>query len=268
MISKAPVSVIVPCYCCADTVERAFASIMAQTLLPMEVIFIDDCSKDGGKTLNKLYSLKDRNTGLLDIVILSMMANDGPGSSRNLGWGITTQPYIAFLDADDSWHPKKIAIQYEWMQARPDVLLSGHLSVQLKDGDSFPLLGAITATKLSTQKLLVSNLLPTRSVMLRRVVQERFYPGKRQAEDYLLWLHIAFTGAPIYRINLPLAFSYKEDFGASGLNGNLGDSIAGVLDAYRKLVEAGHLSFWQCQFYGALAYLKHLRRKFLVLLRN
>ena len=265
---KVPVSVIIPCYCCADTVDRAFSSIVTQSMLPMEVIFVDDCSKDENATQKKLHSIQDRYAHLLNIVILKAEVNDGPGSSRNLGWNLATQPYIAFLDADDSWHPRKLAIQFEWMQLHSDVSLSGHLSLQLEVGAPPPDLGVLSATQLSFEQLLITNSLPTRSVMLKRSIQERFYPGKRQAEDYLLWLQIAFTGAPIYRINLPMAFSYKEDFGASGLNANLSDSITGVLDTYRKLLDAGQLSFWRHILYKNIAILKHIRRKVLVSLRN
>ncbi|HEY1138604.1 MAG TPA: glycosyltransferase, partial [Lysobacter sp.] len=44
---RAPVSVIVPCYRCADTIAASVASIAAQSLPPQEVLLVDDCSGDG-----------------------------------------------------------------------------------------------------------------------------------------------------------------------------------------------------------------------------
>ena len=55
-----PVSVVVPCYCCEDTIERAVVSVMSQTALPGEVILVDDASPDHGRTLSKLQELQER----------------------------------------------------------------------------------------------------------------------------------------------------------------------------------------------------------------
>ncbi len=268
MKSKAPVSVIIPCFCCTSTIGRAVESILSQTLLPAELILVDDCSNDGGLTIAKLKQIQDQYQSEIKIMVLEMKRNDGPGSSRNLGWSIATQPYIAFLDADDSWHSKKIEIQYGWMESHPEVVLSGHLSnVLLKEGD-LPVVEKVSVKKITLNSLLLKNCLPTRSVMLKTALAERFFTGKRQAEDYLLWLQIAFTGAPIFLINAPLAFSYKSDFGSAGLNANLEESFLGVKDTYRKLWSTGQISFWNYSFYIALAYVKHFRRQILVGLRR
>jgi GT2 family glycosyltransferase len=55
---KAPVSVIIPCYCCVDTIKRAVDSVIAQTLPPEEIILIDDFSNDDGVTLTTLNYLR------------------------------------------------------------------------------------------------------------------------------------------------------------------------------------------------------------------
>ena len=58
-LQKAPVSVIIPCYRCANTIKRALDSIMAQTLLPEEIILVDDFSNDQNETVALLESLKN-----------------------------------------------------------------------------------------------------------------------------------------------------------------------------------------------------------------
>src|SRR5690606_11478324 len=107
-----------------NTVVRAVASVDAQTLLPAEVILVDDSSGDG--TLNVLYSLQEKYTPGW-IKVLALPENVGAGEARNAGWEMATQDYIAFLDADDSWHPQKIEIQYEWMRSHIDVSFTGHV---------------------------------------------------------------------------------------------------------------------------------------------
>jgi hypothetical protein len=53
----APVSVVIPCYYCHDTVERACLSVVNQSLIPSQIILIEDASDDGGKTSEKICSL-------------------------------------------------------------------------------------------------------------------------------------------------------------------------------------------------------------------
>ena len=73
MKNKAPVSVIIPCYRSAETVERAFNSVMSQTILPSQVILIDDCSDDN--TADILYKLKGMYPDSVDL--LSKRINSG-----------------------------------------------------------------------------------------------------------------------------------------------------------------------------------------------
>jgi len=56
-VTEVPVSVVIPCYCCADTIGRAVESVMAQTILPAEMWLVEDGSEDGGRTIAVLYDL-------------------------------------------------------------------------------------------------------------------------------------------------------------------------------------------------------------------
>ena len=121
------VSVVVPCYRCARTVERAVASVAAQTALPMEVILVDDASSDG--TREALLALRERHApGWIKLVLLDK--NVGAASARNAGWEQGAGQFIAFLDADDSWHPRKLELQYAFMASHPHVAVSGHRHVR------------------------------------------------------------------------------------------------------------------------------------------
>src|SRR2546427_9146273 len=106
----APVSVLIPSYCCADTVARAVESAVEQTLTPAEIIMVDDASPDGGKTYCALKDLQQRFSRRTAIRIIRLERNGGPGAARNRAWEVASQPYVAFLDADDAWHPRKLEI--------------------------------------------------------------------------------------------------------------------------------------------------------------
>ncbi len=228
-----PVSVVVPCYRCADSLDRAVRSIADQSWRPAEVILVDDCSGDG--TLDVAYRLKSEfPQGWIRIVALPV--NSGPGAARNAGWDVCSQPYLAFLDADDSWHAQKIEIQYGWMARHPEAALTGHVCVlfdqreqdhrQFDKGEAF--------LPVSKRKLLLSNQFSTPSIMLRTNLEQRF-PVEGYCEDYHLWTEILCSGFACFRAELPLAYLYKAGYGEAGLSAALWKMEKGELQVYRNL---------------------------------
>jgi len=227
------VSVIIPCYNCGDTIERALGSVIAQTVRPTEVILVNDASSD--ETLNELCQLQ-AHYGRDWIKVVPLNEHSGPSVARNIGWEYATQEYIAFLDADDAWHPQKLGIQYGWMVNHPNVALSGHLCLWLKDAARRPPLPiACEAWQVKKWSLLLSNRFLTPSVMLKRVMEFRFSPDEKYSEDYLLWNQIVLSGREAYHLEMPLAYSYKAPYGAGGLSGQLWKMESGELDTYRRL---------------------------------
>lgn len=231
MVGYAPVSVIIPCFRCAETIGAALFSVWQQKLRPREVILVDDASGDSTSAL--LHALQDQySSGWIKLITLR--ANGGPAVARNRGWDYCREPLIAFLDADDLWHPDKIAIQHEYMAAFPDLMLSGHdaeyveelpgvpisdAHLALGDGEitqadvtGSPTMASSSAqtipppgcTSLALPDLLAGNPFVTPSVMLRRTVKRRFNPAFRYCEDYLLWLEICLDGGAVAHIHLPL----------------------------------------------------------------
>lgn len=240
---RAPVSVIVPCYRCAETIKRAVASIAQQTLPPEEVLLIEDCSDDEGKTLDSLHRLQLEYRDKIALKIIALEANGGPGMARNAGWEASSSPYIAFLDADDAWHPRKLEIQVAWMDAHQKAAMTGTQTTVKDTLDNFPALSEAFGVKEATfGRMLFFNMLPTRSVIIRASVPNRFFPGKRYSEDYLLWLSILADRHKAFLLELPLAYSFKPDFGAAGLSSHLWRMHCEVLDTYRRLQQAGHIS--------------------------
>lgn len=232
-----PISVVIPCFRCGDTIPRAMDSVIRQTARPREVILIDDGS--GDDTLAKLELLQKALSGNW-LIVIARPENQGPGAARNTGWEAATQPYLAFLDADDTWHPKKLEIQYQWMAAHPEAALSGHPCQVLREGETLPEPPAGgEGRRISKLKLLLSNCFPTPSVMLRRDLPFRFPSDKKHSEDYLLWLQVVASGAPAYLLPTPLTFLHKAKFGESGLSGNLWEMEKGQLDTYTRLAKEG-----------------------------
>jgi glycosyltransferase involved in cell wall biosynthesis len=253
-----PVSAVIPCYRCGGTIRRALESVAAQTSLPREVILVDDCSADGTAEALKAIAA-EYPAGWVEV--LSLPVNVGPGQARNAGWNAASQPYVAFLDADDSWHRSKLEIQYGWMCANPDVVLTGHPSVQVKRGEtSAPPPGKVQASRVGRLQLLLSNCFSSRSIMFRRDLRVRFHPTKRYMEDHWWLLQVVFSRQEVVRLDPPLAFTFKADYGESGLSARLWEMEKSELDNYWGLWRASRLGFASALALSLYSLLKHARR--------
>lgn len=104
------VSVVIPAFNAAATVQDAIATARAQTLKPIEIIVIDDASTDA--TLAKVAEVAGP-----DLIVLSNTKNAGGAATRNRAIVQATGDVIAFLDADDLWSPYKLALQVEQLNA-------------------------------------------------------------------------------------------------------------------------------------------------------
>jgi len=97
-------SVIVPVYNTEKYLPRCIASLKAQTLNDIELIFVDDASTDNSAKI--LEELKDCK-------IVVQPKNQGLGSARNTGIAVTTGDYIGFVDSDDCVHADMFRLLYE-----------------------------------------------------------------------------------------------------------------------------------------------------------
>ena len=260
-LMRSPVSVVIPCYRCSETIDRAVGSVMRQTWPPKEILLIEDCSDDGGVTLAALYRLQKLHRAHIDIRVIQFHENVGPGAARNAGWNMAQEPYISFLDADDSWHERKMEIQYQWMDTHPEVMMTGHKStLWLPDSMLAEVSDQLQARQVHGHSMLISNRFPTRTVMLRKNLPCRFDSKKRHAEDYLLWLQIVLGGWQAWFIDSTLAYSYKEDFGQAGLSKNLWQMERGVLDALQRIRRENLISRTECLSAMLFSILKFIRR--------
>jgi len=255
---RVPVSAVIACYQCGDTIRRAVGSIAQQTALPCEVILVDDCSEDATlQTLRQIVS--EYPPGWVKILELSV--NGGAGQARNAGWDAATQPYVAFLDADDAWLAKKLEIQYGWMQGHTEVQLTGHRTSWARDGKvptTTPGLARVAVIRRG--RLLLGNCFSLRSVMVKREFPIRFHSKKRYMEDYWWILQAAFSGHDIYRIELPLACIFKAPYGAGGLSGRQWEMEKSELDNYWGLKKDGKLGLAMVSALTIFSLLKFAKR--------
>lgn len=101
------VSVVVPAFNAERFIAKTLASAQAQTYENIELVVIDDGSTDDTRSIVETLATADKRLRLFST------PNGGVARARNLGIEKARGAYIAFLDADDLWHPTKIERQVE-----------------------------------------------------------------------------------------------------------------------------------------------------------
>lgn len=232
-ITTVPVSVVIPCDRHAQTLDRAIESVAAQSARPIELIVVND---GGGKWIDDILQRLQLKFGADWLLIVSLPENVGAGEARNAGWQIARGEFVAFLDADDAWHPRKIEIQYDYMKTHSDVAVSGHRNRMGGSNDcwdTYELNGP--SVDITLGKLLRGNQFITPSVMLKRDLAIRFAAKQRYMEDFQLWLTISAKGWRIVKLGGELACVYKFPYGESGLSAQLMRMEIGELRAYLNI---------------------------------
>jgi len=115
---KGLVSVIMPVYNGMPTIQASIASLLEQTYPDWECVIVNDSSTDGTRAF--LVSLTDPR-----FVVHHFDKNRGEPQARQKGLELARGEFIAMLDADDIYHPEKLASQVEIMNRRSDVYLVG-----------------------------------------------------------------------------------------------------------------------------------------------
>ena len=203
------VSVIIPTWNRAHTLERAIASVLGQTYPVLEILVCDDGSTDSSRKIVSSFSdervvwLEGNHTGL-------------PAKPRNRGLEVAKGEWVAFLDSDDQWKPQKTERQ---LAALAD------MSAFAVCSNAFRLLPAAIAEPalffdekmtglVNLTDLLQANALICSSVMFHRSLLSTIEgfperPELKAVEDYAFWLRITCL-RPILYLTDPLVIYYDN----------------------------------------------------------
>jgi len=105
------VSIIIPAYNKSQLTVKTVESVLNQTYQPIEIIVVDDGSKDDTREQLSRYA---------DKIQYVYKENGGACSARNLGFKLSQGDYIGFLDCDDVYHPEKIQLSVNFLEQHPD----------------------------------------------------------------------------------------------------------------------------------------------------
>jgi glycosyltransferase involved in cell wall biosynthesis len=199
------VAVIIPAYNQAAYICSTIETVQKQTFSDWELFIIDDGSTDNTTEAVREF-LADKR------IHYTKQQNKERAVARNEGIQQSSAPYIAFLDADDLWHPEKLAKQLGAMAAHRDAGLCYTLADPIdRDGKPLQKSGrSHTCSGNIFDPLLLSNFITNSSVLVRRatLMDVGLFDSQLPAfgsEDWDLWLRMARRTA-VCLVNEELTF--------------------------------------------------------------
>ena len=198
--STGDISVIIPFYNRETYIDEAVQSVLAQTLKPLEIIIVNDCSRESSRRYLERY--KDVCT------ILDLPKNVGLAGSRNAGIRVARGKFIALLDDDDVWLPEKLEVQYRYLLEHPEcagvhtavyLILSGYPDTRWKKFEPAPL---PLSQALTHAQWVIPSTLMIRTPVVRAIGDfDRWY---RESEDREFVIRCCAAGHQLVGIDEPL----------------------------------------------------------------
>ena len=248
---KELISIIIPYFKKKKYLEKTIQSVVKQTYQKFEVILIyDDIDNSDLKfvkyTLRKIKNKK----------IIINKKNLGVGMSRNLGIKIAQGKFIAFLDADDTWHKDKIKEQVIYMKKNKVDFSYSSYAISDKNMKMLKMIKA--PKKVMFKDLLFACNIGLSSVMIKAYLlkYDKFTSLKTQ-EDYLLWLKLSRRNIKMEGITKTLMYWRKTDNSLSS------SAIQKLKDAFSIYNKHLNLSIIKSTYHVLLLSMNFLKKRYL-----
>ena len=197
------VSVIIPSYNREKTIERAVMSVLNQTYKDLELIVVDDCSKDN--TVEVLKSIKDDR-----LKIIRLEKNSGACVARNVGIENAQGDYIAFQDSDDEWLLDKLEKQMAiFEKVKVDLVFCAFNRFGLGEDLTYP---ELPEGIVERKVLLEDSRISTQTLIGKKECFEnvKFDPEMPRFQDYDITIRLSKKYS-IYFVNEPLVNMYVQN---------------------------------------------------------
>jgi len=174
-------SVIMPAYNAQGTIKAAIESVVRQTCRDFELIVVDDCSTDNTGAIAQQSANGDSR-----IRVLATPRNLGVAGARNVAIAAASGRYIAFLDSDDLWFPKKLEKQLECHHSGALVVYAGYERVAVNGARKT----IRVPDRIGYKRLLRGNAIANLTGSYDASSLGKYYQKSIGHEDYLMWLQI------------------------------------------------------------------------------
>lgn len=199
------ISVVMPCYNAAAYVREAVLSVMLQSYVSLELIIVDDGSTDGSTEITE--QLAAAHPGRIRIIYQNRV---GPYAARNQGLAQARGNFVAFLDADDYWHPVALAKLHAALIDTPaDIAYCGWQHVGPLAENLQPHKPIDFDEKHILEHFLTTCPWPINAVLIKRQLIDTlrgFSERRATAMDYDLWLRMLTQQPRLVRVPEVLAF--------------------------------------------------------------
>lgn len=246
-MDQTKVSVIIPAYNCAEYISKSIESALSQNV-PLEIIVINDCSKDNLDEIMLKYQNHDK------VRYLKNEQNLGAAKTRNKGVSLAKGEYVAFLDGDDYWAEHKLDKQLKLLKKTQTVLCSTARELMTPEGECT---GRVIPVKpmITYKELLKHNCINCSSVVIKAEVAKEFPMHHEDShEDYIMWLEILKKYGKACAVNEPLL---KYRLSSQGKSGSKLNSAKMTFKVYRYMgfgVLKSILCFISYAFHGVWKY--------------
>lgn len=261
--SELSISVVIPMYNAAKTIERALNSIKDQTLkCNYQIIVVNDGSKDNSQEIVEKYIADNPQ---LNITLINQL-NGGVSKARNTGLKQASGNLIAFLDSDDAWKEEKIEEQLK--------IFKNHYNVDFL-GTGFAGFGIKAEIgklkKISFEDLLFRNYFQPSTILMKREIVDKvgyFDENQKYAEEGNYFFRVSKDFKCFFLNQELIVFGDgKSGFGESGLSANLKEMEKGELKNLKFAYENKWIGFGLYFVTVCFSLLKYLRRIVIVKLR-
>jgi teichuronic acid biosynthesis glycosyltransferase TuaG len=197
-------SVIIPAYNCGRYLSYAVKSALYQTYSDIEVIIVVEPSPDNTLKTAKQFADKDNR-----VRIITNETRLGAANSRNRGIKASHGEFIAFLDADDVWLPKKLEVQLRLLESgKCDICCTAYSFID-EHGSHMGRVYSVPK-KITRERMLFENVIGCSSAAFSKKAAANITMNPSFShEDYVFWLDMLSAGATVMGINRPLMLYRK-----------------------------------------------------------
>lgn len=235
---KVNVSVVTPVYNSRDSILEVVACVRAQEVDGLEHIIIDDASTDGSADVIQGIAEEDPR-----IRLIRLGKNAGAAVARNVGIEAARGRYIAFLDSDDFWDPKKLKEQISFMERTGCALSYGGYRIVNKSNAKRSLVYMPPAELSYSQLLFGCPIGCLTAVYDSSRCGKVYMPLVRRGQDWGLWLKISRKFGPAQRYDGIYA-SYRV--GGGSLSSKKISKVKDVWKIYKEQEGLGNFLAGTC----------------------
>lgn len=205
------ISVVIPLYNKVETIQSTLESVLKQTIPPYEIVVIDD-----GSTDESVQIIRHLNIPKLSLV---QQKNKGAAAARNAGIKQAKGDFIAFLDADDYWHPNHLEVIRSLIETYPEQsvfatalevenkvrIFPSHYSIENFEPHKIYCLNYFTAS-------LQTSVLSSSNTVIKKEICERiglFNPNYISGQDTDFWIRIGLRYSIIFSSTICVRYNFE-----------------------------------------------------------